>query len=530
MTQAIPPVEAEVLERFHDAVLVRDMTGRIVFWNAASEALYGWTSDYVMGLSAIELLKCEHADPPSVANAIVLDKGEWQGELTRTMASGKRRLVRVHWSVRRDAEGNPMGVMETAQDISTVRETEVRLRESEYRYRNLFQAMAASFWELDFTLVGARLRGLLKSGVSDLNAYFMAHPEVVWQCLHETKVIDVNDHTVRLFGRGNRQEMLGPSDRYWPQASIQTYARCVAAAVARKPNNTEVTRLKTLDGREVECLFTACFSEENVARGIILVGVIDLSEQVAARNAVEAMRAELAHAARISILGELTASIAHEINQPMSSISTYADAGLRWLSRPVPDLQEVENALTSISRDTRRAHDVIDRIRSMAIRATPENCVLSINDVIRESLLFMQFEVNRHGIHVQLDLDPSLPGFHGDRVLMQQVIVNLLMNAIQAMAHGGTRQRALTVTSASLDDTAIRIEITDSGPGIDQEHSDKLFESFFTTKRAGMGMGLPICKSIVVGAGGSITLSNRHDGQSGAQLVILLPTARLIPA
>jgi PAS domain S-box-containing protein len=505
------------------------MDGKIHFWNAASEALYGWSSEKAVGHNARALLKCEapepSADGDSCPDTSLLADGHWQGELYRTTGSGNRCLVSARWTLRRDESGNPIGILETAHDISAEKETEQRLKESEYRYRNLFQAMAASFWELDFTALGPKLRALFDAGVTDLETYFLEHPEVVRDFLQNTFVLDLNDHSMRLFGRGDREEMMGSIDRYWPDASIQVYARCVVKSLAKQPNNIEVTRLRTLDGRELECLFTACFSKENIARGVILVGIIDLSEQVAARHALEVMQTELAHAARISILGELSASIAHEINQPLAAISTYAEAGLRWLLRPEPDLHEVETALRRIIEDSQRTNDVITRIRGMALRRPAEDTDLMLNDVIEESLQFTRYELKKHGVLLKLRLAPSLSAVRADRVLIQQVLVNLIMNAAQAMASANSTVRELTLHSKQLSETAVEFCVMDSGPGIAPENLEKLFESFFTTKATGMGMGLPICRSIIEAAGGTIRLANREDGKTGARITVTLPVA-----
>lgn len=524
MTPPITPAEAHVFERFHDAVFVRDMEGTIHFWNAASAALYGWPSHTALGANARALLKCEHhRDPHACADAKVLADGYWEGELSRLTETGSRRLVNVRWSLRRDAAGNPVGVLETGHDISSAKKLERHLKASEYRYRNLFQAMAASFWELDFTAVGPKIRALLDAGVRDLEPYFLAHPEVVRDMMRSTRVLDLNDHSLRLFGRGNRAEMLGTVDRYWPDESIQVYARCVVKSLAGLPNNIEVTRLKTLDGTAFECLFTACFSKENLARGVILIGIIDLSELAAARHALEIMQTELAHVARISILGELSASIAHEIKQPLTSISTYAQAALRWLKRPQPDLQEIENALLQIIDEAQRTDDVIGRIRAMALRRPAEESDVAINEVVQDSLQFTDHELRKHSIRLTTELAGALPPVRADRVLLQQVIVNLVMNAAQAMAPTASASRELTLRSTSPDGQDVRFEVLDSGPGIAPGLEHKLFESFFTTKTTGMGMGLPICRSIIEAAGGLIQLENRDDGSSGAKVTITLP-------
>lgn len=525
MSPPITLAEAEVFERFHDAVFVRDMEGNIHFWNAASAALYGWPSHTALGANARTLLQCRHEKEnyDSVDSRLLAD-GYWEGELSRLTGTGSRRLVNARWSLRRDADGNPIGVLETGYDISSAKATEQHLKASEYRYRNLFQAMAASFWELDFTAVGPKIRALLDAGVRDLEAHFLAHPEVVRDLMQCTQVVDLNDHSVRLFGRGDRTEMLGTIDRYWPDESIQVYARCVVKSLAGLPNNIEVTRLRTLQEKEFECLFTACFSKENIARGVILIGIIDLSELVAARHALEVMQTELAHAARISILGELSASITHEINQPLTSISTYAQAALRWLKRPEPDLKEVENALLQIVDEAQRTDDVIKRIRSMALRRPAQESDLAINEVVQDSLQFTSHELRRHSVRLTTDLAASLPLVRADRVLMQQVIVNLVMNAAQAMASAGSSIRELVIKSESLNAGEVRLEVWDSGPGIAQGLEGKLFESFFTTKATGMGMGLPICRSIVEAAGGLIQLANREDGRRGAKVMFTLPT------
>jgi C4-dicarboxylate-specific signal transduction histidine kinase len=317
--------------------------------------------------------------------------------------------------------------------------------------------------------------------------------------------------------------MLGNIDRYWPDESIQVYARCVVKSLAGQPNNIEVTRMRTLVGKEFECLFTACFSKENIARGVILIGIIDLSELVEARHALEIMQTELAHVARVSILGELSASITHEINQPLTSISTYAQAGLRWLQRPEPDLREVENALVQIVDEAQRTDDVITRIRSMALRRPAQERDLALNEVIQDSLKFTDHELRKNSVRLTTDLATSLPPVRADRVLMQQVIVNLVMNAAQAMACANSSTRELTVRSALLDAREVRLEVLDSGPGIAPGLEGKLFDSFFTTKATGMGMGLPICRSIIEAAGGVIQLANRDDGKGGARVAFTLP-------
>ncbi len=396
------------------------------------------------------------------------------------------------------------------------------LRESEYRYRNLFQAMAASFWELDFKPVGEMLRDLRKQGVTDFAAYFAAHPLFVRSMMAATRVIDVNDQTVALFGRGDKTELLRPLDAYWPEESNHVYAASVVAAVTGKARYATECKLRKLNGDVFDALFTACFAPESVSAGKLLIGVIDISERVRAQTELRQVQAEFAHAARVSMLGELTASIAHEINQPLAAIATNASAGLRWLDRAEPDLAEVRALTGRIIADAQRAAEIIARVRVMASRRAPEPSWLDMNSVIEEAALFLAHELMGHGVRLKLELSNDLAPVLADRTQMQQVVVNLSINAIQAMAHVAQDQRLLTIgTRAS--EGRIQVVVNDAGPGIDDAHLPKLFDSFFTTKSNGMGMGLAICRSILEAHGGAIEAGNIEGG--GARFAFLLPAA-----
>jgi signal transduction histidine kinase len=397
---------------------------------------------------------------------------------------------------------------------------EAALRESEYRYRNLFQAMAASFWELDFSGVGALLRQLKAQGVRDHAAHFASHPEFVREMMRATRVLDVNDQALALFGRGDKAEMLQTVEPFWSEASNAVYAASVIAAISGKPNFTAECRLRTIEGREFDAHFTACFPQESVMAGKLLIGVIDISARVEAQEMLQRVQAEFAHAARVSILGELTASIAHEINQPLAAISTNAAAGLRWLDRPEPDLAEVRAITNRIIADARRAADIIVRVRAMATHRAPERTVLPINDAIRDAMAFLRHELQAQGATLTLDLAADLPLVRGDRIQLQQVIVNLAVNALQAMAGAASRRLNIRTSQAGGD---VRIDVEDNGPGISDSNLPRLFESFFTTKDGGMGMGLPICRSIIEAHGGRISTANRDAG--GACFSVTLPAA-----
>jgi PAS domain S-box-containing protein len=397
-------------------------------------------------------------------------------------------------------------------------DTDQALRDSEYRYRNMFQAMAASFWELDFSPVGAMLRTLRKSGVADYTAYFDENPAFIREMMRATRVLDVNEQSITLFGAASKADLMTTAELYWPESSNAVYAASVIAAVTGKPHFAAETKLRRLDGTEIDVHFTAAFPPDSVAKGILLIGVIDISERNRANQRLRRLEAEFAHAARVSMLGELAASIAHEVNQPLAAIATNASAGLRWLNRPTPDLDEVRTLTTNIVADAKRAADIIARIRGMATRREPDQASLSINAVVRDAMQFLQHELQGKAVAVALHLDQSLPAINGDRTQLQQVLVNLLMNAVHSMTESARREISVATRTAG---GMIEVAVRDSGHGIPPENLDRLFRTFFSTKIDGMGLGLPICRSIVETHGGTISASNNAGG--GATFTFTLP-------
>jgi two-component system sensor kinase FixL len=250
----------------------------------------------------------------------------------------------------------------------------------------------------------------------------------------------------------------------------------------------------------------------------------DITERNQAQEALHQAQAELAHVTRVTTLGELTASIAHEVNQPLTAIVTNGEACLRWLGRDVPDMDESRGAVERMIREARRASQVVARLRALAKKVDPEMAALDVNDVINEVVLLVQREITSHRVSLRLDLASSLPTVRGDRVQLQQVIINLMMNGIQAMAAVRDHRRELVIRSRAHEVDQILVSVQDNGIGIDAENENLLFKAFFTTKPEGMGMGLSICRSIIDAHGGRIwAAANRSPG---ATFQFTLPTIR----
>ena len=254
----------------------------------------------------------------------------------------------------------------------------------------------------------------------------------------------------------------------------------------------------------------------------------DITEYRRAEDDLHKAQSELAHVTRLTTLGELTASIAHEVNQPLAATVTNGEACLRWLGRPVPDLGEARASVERMIVNARRASDVIARLRALSRRDDPVHMPLQINDTVEEALLLVERELSNHHITMALDLDPSLPEVFGDRVQLQQVVINLVVNAIQAMDPMPEEGRKLRILSRWIDDDAcerpVQIEVRDSGTGFVGVDASQLFKTFYTTKHDGMGMGLSICRSIVEAHGGSISASTNDEG--GACFRICLPATK----
>jgi C4-dicarboxylate-specific signal transduction histidine kinase len=230
---------------------------------------------------------------------------------------------------------------------------------------------------------------------------------------------------------------------------------------------------------------------------------------------------ELAHANRVATMGQLSASIAHEINQPIAAVIANASAGLRWLGARPPELEQVRQALARIVRDGRRAGEVIAHVRALVKKAPPRRDRLDINEAILEVIALTQAELQRNGVRLRTRLSGSLPLVPGDRVQVQQVVVNFILNAVEAMSGADDGARELTIASGADVSNDVFVEVQDSGPGLDPANLDQLFQSFYTTKPDGIGLGLAISRAIVEAHGGRLSATPNEPG--GAVFRFTLP-------
>jgi PAS domain S-box-containing protein len=250
----------------------------------------------------------------------------------------------------------------------------------------------------------------------------------------------------------------------------------------------------------------------------------NITATIRAQRAEEALReakAELAHVTRITALGELTASIAHEVNQPLAAVIANAEACLRWLDRATPDLAAARRSAEWVISDGTRASEVVRHVRALANKSDIEKVPLDLNTAVRDVIALVQREVSSQRVSLRTELEPALPRILGDRVQLQQVIINLVMNGIEAMQQVTDRRREMVIRSRQSEARQAIVSVTDCGVGISAENANRLFNAFFTTKSSGLGMGLSICRSIVEAHGGLLSVSGNEG--PGATFQFVLP-------
>jgi PAS domain S-box-containing protein len=409
-------------------------------------------------------------------------------ELARPTPDGEKRYVSVSGMPMFDHKGDFVGYRGVGRHITERKQAELAIRESEQRFRTLFEkADDAIFLENErdeiievneraCALLGYSREELLKMKVSDLQA-----PEM-------------RDHA----GSAMRRELERHGGDTFESVDLHRSGRRVVV---------EVTNTPIFDHGEK----------------LVLSLVRDITERKRTAEALQQMQEQLAHANRVATMGQLTASIAHEIAQPIGAVYNRANAALNFLNRDPPDLEEVREAVSRIGDAADRAREIIGSIRDQVKKAPPRKDMFDLNAAIEEVLLLASNTITKDAIVVKSDFAKDLPSIHGDRVQLQQVALNLILNALEAMRSVDGHSRELRIRSEARHAGDVLVTICDTGPGIAPENLERVFEPFFTTKSSGVGIGLSICRSIVEAHGGSLRAGANQP--RGAMFQFTLPGA-----
>jgi PAS domain S-box-containing protein len=480
--------QAGLLDLTHDSVFVRDMNDVIIFWNRGAEELYEWKKEEAVGKISHQLMRTIFPMPLEEITAELLRTGRWEGELVHTKKDGTQAIVASRWSMQRDARGRPRATLETNNDITERKQAENALRRSEaYLTEAQRLSRTGSFgWKVS-------------SG------------DILW-----------SEETFRIFGY---EPTIKPSldlvaQRTHP-ADIAGVRQLLDTA-SREGKDWEFEHRILMPDGSVKSVHVVARAVTDESGSVEFVGAImDVSAAKRAEQELRRAQSELAHISRVTTLGELTASIAHEVNQPLAGVVTNAEAALRWLAAEPSNLDQARQALGHIVRDGMRAGDVIHRIRALIKKAPPRMAQVDVNEIVLDVITLTRSELLKQGVSLETRLATGLPPVEGDRVQLQQVILNLVLNAVEAMSGIEEGAREMLISTRREASNGVLVSIQDLGPGLDPQSVDHLFEAFYTTKPDGLGMGLAICRSIIRAHGGRLWATANEP--RGAVFQFILP-------
>ena len=389
-------------------------------------------------------------------------------------------------------------------------------------YADVFGRAGISIWKEDWSAIGKAFARLRQAGVEDVAAWYAARPDEA-QALHaEVMITDVNRYSVELMRARSEEQLTGSLATILP-GSARAFGRWLDALERGDPVYIGESVIQRCDGEPFDCLVTAALPRRPEELREVFVSILDVTAYKRDQASLANARDEISRTQRIATVGALTASIAHEVNSPLAAISSNAAACLRWLDRPEPDLDEARQAAAAAIAEAERARAVIDRTRAYLQRNERREEEANVRALIRDAVRLVERQAHSHGISVSLNLAGDLGSIRCEPIPLQQAIVNILLNAIQAMADIETERR-LGVTALRSPD-GVRISVEDTGPGFAPEDMRRIFEPFYSTKGGGMGMGLSICRTTIEAHGG--TLTAQCEPGAGATFLILLPQGAL---
>ena len=489
-----------IVEHSPDPIVRFDRELHRTYVNPAFAKIYGIPREKLVGRSVGSVTK------EGITNLTAEDIGLIERSLKTVFDTGQpldfetswplregRRSYAVHMEPEFDAHGQLTSVLAIARDITRRKQEEAAVRESQQLLQQVLATLPV---------------GVLVTNQSGDNVLANAALKDIWG----NTIIAGSERWSQSKGfRHDTGKKIAPAD--W------------ASARALNKGETSVNELidiETFDGRQKTILNSAAPLRD--AKGRIVGAVVvneDITEQKKGEEKLRQTELELARVARVTMLGELTTSIAHEVNQPLSAVVTNANAALRWLAGSPPNLDEARQAVQHIVRDGNRAGEVIRRVRELTKKSEPVRKPVNLNELIRETVSLTQPELKRKKVSLQLELSSDLPFVFADNVQLEQVLLNLIVNAADSLGTITNRPRLLHIRTEHLEPGAVQVAVQDNGVGVKPEESEHLFQPFYTTKSGGLGMGLAISRSIVEAHGGRLWAV--PNTESGAVFQFTLP-------
>jgi PAS domain S-box-containing protein len=485
----------------HTGAWAGDPTTAPVYWSEEVFRLFGFDPQHGLPTRDEALQRIHPEDLDNFKQAfdrVIHEKVDSEVEFRIVLPDGIVKHVHAIGHPVLDANGEVVEVVGTTVDITERKRAEQELREGETRFRTFVDHAGDALFVYD---------------------------------LEQKTVVDVNREACKSLGY-TRQELVGNTpaayhlDSY--QAEMESVAQRAMAGETVFDTHWHMRKDGTVFPVEVHTTLVSY-----TGRGFLLMVARDISDRLQAeeqRKRLRQLEADMAHIARVSMMGELAASIAHEVNQPLSGIVSSGGACLRWLAADPPNLEEVREAVRRIVGAGKHAGEVIARIRALTKRTAAPQEKLDLNETIREVLPLVGDEAKRNKAMIRTQFANDISPILGDQVQVQQVVLNLVMNGIEAMSSVGERERELVIITRNIDPEQVQVTVEDSGIGIDPNTIQKIFDPFYTTKSTGMGMGLSISRSILQHHGGRLwatakdgpgtsfhfTLPKYHEEESNA--------------
>jgi len=383
--------------------------------------------------------------------------------------------------------------------------------ESEKRLRLVFENAPACLWHEDFSKIKQKIDSLKKSGVHDFRQYFESHADVVHECAKLINILDVNRAALELHHAESKDDLCDSLTRTFNDNSYRMFQEELIALANDKMTFESDTEVQTLDGEKRFVLLKMFVNPVPANWSSVYVSITDITDRKQAEEESRKHRDELAHVSRISTMGEMATGLAHELNQPLAAIASYSFAANSMIEQANSSPEKLQDILVKLEDQSIRAGEIVRRLRNFIGKNESQRVLSDLNLLIEDVAKFLEVDFRQSGSVLRLENDNSTPNVLVDEVQIQQVLVNLLRNSIDAMQETPTNQKTITISTRTRQDGQAEVTVSDAGKGLTQDEIEQVFEAFFTTKQEGMGLGLAISRSIVEAHAGKFWAKPNSD-------------------